>query len=178
MGKFLIGTVAGSFLLAGCSIFSVMPQPSPSDAAKPVPSSSPSPKPLPRPSKPPGSGLKELTADDLIDGFVSVKQLTKVQGFPFKEESGFPIWTQSVPLDEEHASQISFGYNRATKPAVWGAVSDIAATGFLMDQANTPLITAAAFSNSVNTYQYFRDQVFVWQTIAYLMEDGMAARWQ
>ncbi|CAB4860196.1 unannotated protein [freshwater metagenome] len=141
-------------------------------AATPSPTASLGPTPSPSPS------VESLTADDLALVMPSIRQMTKVQGSTFKAEPDFPNWTNSVPLPRAQAGNIRFGENRAVLPARCSSVTVLNGNGFLWDDAKAPFVTAASFSNRRNTNQFLgNDRLYVWQSVAYVMQPGAAAQW-
>jgi hypothetical protein len=126
----------------------------------------------------------KLTADDLVTGMPTNKQMSMIQGFRFVEEDTWvgggegPEWANDAPLTKEQRSQLGLGKVRRTKPEQCMLVSSFEGFGISQELSNQDAITAAAYSKRLNDYQYLKSNlVGVWQSIAFVLPPGQSKIW-
>lgn len=125
----------------------------------------------------------KLTADDLVTGMPTNKQMSMIQGFRFVENDNWvggvdegPQWANNAPLTKEQRSQLELGQVRRTKPEQCMLVSFLTGDGISQELSNQDAITAAAFSKRSNKY-FKRNILSHWQTIALVLPPGQSTIW-
>jgi len=126
-----------------------------------------------------------LTADDLVTGMPTNKQMSMVQGFRFVENDDWvgeddegPEWANNAPLTKEQRSMLGLGQVRRVMPEQCMLVSMGAGNGLSQELSNQDAITAAAYSYRANDYRYFKNNlVWAWQTVAYVLPPGQSTIW-
>lgn len=161
------------------------------ETATSEPSVTPEAMPLDEPAADPTPELESiptvirLTADDLLDGMPTNKQMSTIQGRTFKELDNWvggadegPEWVNDAPLGKRQRNQIGLGSLRIVKPAVCTVVAAIDGEGRSAAQSNRDAITAAGYSKRQNDYFYYKPgNVYTWQTIALVLAPGQAQVW-
>lgn len=127
----------------------------------------------------------ELTADDLVSGMPTNKQMSMIQGYRFEESDNWvdddeegPEWTNNAPLTKEQRFQLNLGKIRRTKPEQCMLVAFVTGDGISQELSNPDAITAAAYSKRANDYRsYKRNLVLDWTTVALVLKPGQATVW-
>lgn len=126
----------------------------------------------------------KLTADDLVTGMPTNKQMSMIQGFRFVEEDTWvgggegPEWANDAPLTKEQRSQLRLGQVRRTNPDQCMLASSLEGYGISQELSNQEAITAAAYSKRLNNYRYVkRNSVATWQTVAFVLPPGQSNIW-
>lgn len=147
-----------------------------------VPSPSPSTEDLALP-------VRQIDADDLVTGLPTPRQLSQVQGSPWKEvstfningiESPLPQWANNAPLTQKQRSMAYYEQPRAVLPERCAATAFITSTSLIPPWTKANYTHAVAVSVRVNQLRFEpsgRNKVMLWATFAYAMPPGAAYEW-
>lgn len=141
----------------------------------------PSPEPTPEPTP---SSFR-LTADQLVSGLPSNRQMSKIQGYKFKESDDWvgdadegPEWSNSAPLTKKQKKQMRFGNVASVRPENCVLNAGFHGYGWPVKLSNSDVMKAVAFSARDNDNPFYgKDKVRRWETVAYVLPPGEAQLW-
>lgn len=160
--------------------------PSPSDSAPGVSAetenrpASPSPDPTVTPN--PEPTVIEIRADDLVSALPTNKQMSKIQGFKFKENTNWaneadegPQWVSATPLSQRQSDQILLGTFRSVQPKRCAPLGVIEAWGIPARWATPDTVQAVGYSKRLNSERALKENLMLeWNQVIYVMDEGRA----
>jgi len=176
-------------VLAACtgqsSENAALPSVTPSASAS-APSETPSTEPsvIPEPGVSPTPS--PITADDLVMALPTNKQMSKIQGFKFKENTSWtygkgegPQWINNTPLTNSQKNMIRLGAYRTVKPEKCTASALGWGYGVPQRWATPAYISAVGYSNRANDDQSYskKNTLLQWSTVIYMMPSGEGNIW-
>jgi len=162
-----------------------LPSVTPSASAS-APSETPSTEPSVTPEASVSPSPTRITADDLIVALPTNKQMSKIQGFKFKESSSWesgknegPQWINNAPLTKSQKNMARLGTYRTVKPDKCTASALSFGYGVPQRWATPAYISAVGYSLRVNDDRSFSKQNTLkqWTTAIYMMPLGEGNIW-
>jgi hypothetical protein len=136
---------------------------------------------MPTPTPSPTSVV--ITGDDLLFALPTNKQMSKVQGYRFVEntrwvegDSAGPQWVRTSPLTKKQRKQLGLGAVRKVKPSYCEVVASFGDWwGPSSEFSSAEYIKAAGYSFRANANRYYKNnKVSAWFTIALVLPPGQA----